>query len=281
MASSGMEENDLLGTDWSDREIDLIIADYFDMLGEELKGQRVNKAQRNKALQQLTGRSRGSIEFKHQNISAVLDWLGAPWINGYKPRANYQGALVDGIDRYLDARAAATMPVGNDNSSPLEIVFEAPPIINPTGKQIPGPLKRLVAKFDPAARDARNRKLGREGEERIFKAEISRLTSVGRKDLALKVVWTAEELGDGAGYDIRSFDAHGADRLLEVKTTLGHKTTPFFISQNERYVSEERADAYRIVRIYDFARQPRAFEISPPLESSLTLQPTVYRASFQ
>lgn len=275
-----MAENDLLGTDWSDREIDLIIADYFDMLGEELKGHRVNKAQRNKALQQLTGRSRGSIEFKHQNISAVLDWLGAPWIDGYKPRANYQGALVDGVERYLDARASTAMPVGSAKSSSLEIVFEAPPIIKPGEKLIPAPLKRLVAKFDPAARDARNRKLGREGEERIFKTEISRLTSGGRKDLASKVIWTAEEVGDGAGYDIHSFGLDGAERLLEVKTTLGHKTTPFFLTQNERNVSEERAEAYRIVRIYDFARQPRAFEIWPPLESSLTLQPSVYRASF-
>lgn len=276
-----MADNDILGTDWSEREIELIVADYFDMLDEELRGRRVNKAQRNRALQHLIGRSRGSIEFKHQNISAVLDWLGEPWIDGYKPRDNYQGALVDGIERHLVLRDSKTALIGSEAGANAEIVFEAPPTISASVKRVPDPLKRLVAKFDPAVRDARNRKLGREGEERIFRAEISRLTSIGRKDLASKVVWTAEELGDGAGYDIRSFDPGGAERLLEVKTTLGHKATPFYISQNELNVSRERADVYRIVRIYDFARQPRAFEISPPLESCLTLQPTAYRAAFQ
>ena len=61
------------------------------------------KAQRNAALQELTGRSRGSIEFKHQNISAVLLRIGMPWIEGYKPMANFQRALVDGVERRLAA----------------------------------------------------------------------------------------------------------------------------------------------------------------------------------
>jgi hypothetical protein len=82
----------------------LIVADYFDMLNKEMAGERYVKAQRNAALRDLTGRSKGSIEFKHQNISAVLRKLGMPWIIGYKPMANFQKALIDGIERYLDAR---------------------------------------------------------------------------------------------------------------------------------------------------------------------------------
>jgi hypothetical protein len=70
--TSRVSMDDVTGTDWSAGEIDLIVADYFDMFGKELTGQLVNKAERNRALQELTGRSRGSIEFKHQNISAVL-----------------------------------------------------------------------------------------------------------------------------------------------------------------------------------------------------------------
>ena len=94
----------VIGTDWTDREIDLIVADYFDMLGLELRGETFVKAQRNAALQELTGRSRGSIEFKHQNISAVLFRLCMRWIDGYKPMANSQRALVDGVERYLVQR---------------------------------------------------------------------------------------------------------------------------------------------------------------------------------
>ena len=46
-------------------------------------------------------RSEGSIERKLQNISAVLDVLGAQWINGYKPLAHYQDALAAAVERSL------------------------------------------------------------------------------------------------------------------------------------------------------------------------------------
>src|SRR5690606_23368079 len=79
----------ITGTHWSDSEIDLIVADYFDMLALEQAGSPYNKAEHNRALQHLTGRSPGSIEFKHQNISAVLVRLGLPRIEGYKPMPNF------------------------------------------------------------------------------------------------------------------------------------------------------------------------------------------------
>ena len=95
---------------WSETEIDLIVADYFAMVSAELAGQPFNKAERNRALQQLISRSRGSIEFKHQNISAVMLGLGQPWIEGYKPAANFQNALVDGVLRWLNAHPDWLVP---------------------------------------------------------------------------------------------------------------------------------------------------------------------------
>lgn len=62
----------MAGNAWSDREIDLIVTDYFAMLAADLAGQSYSKIEHNRALQRLTGRSKGSVEFKHQNISAVL-----------------------------------------------------------------------------------------------------------------------------------------------------------------------------------------------------------------
>ena len=91
-----------------------------------------------------------------------------------------------------------------------------------------------MRKFDPALRDARNRQLGKQGEERIFLSEQAGLHAAGRADLARKVRWVSEEDGDGAGYDIRSYNPSGIERLIEVKTTTGHKATPFFLSENER-----------------------------------------------
>lgn len=110
--------------------------------------------------------------------------------------------------------------------------------------------------------------------------EYAHLGQVGRDDLARRVRWVAQEDGDDAGYDIRSFTPDGAERLIEVKTTAGYERTPFFLSENERAFSVERPDAFRLVRVFDFARAPRAFELAPPLEASVWLRPAVHQASF-
>ncbi|MEO3387593.1 DUF3883 domain-containing protein [Mesorhizobium sp. CAU 1741] len=273
----------LAGTDWTEREIDLIVADYFDMLALTLAGRPFVKSQRNAALQALTGRSRGSIEFKHHNISAVLYQLGMNWLPGYVPRHNFQHALVDGVERHL-----ARHPVLFENPSPAApapgmhelaaIFFEEPPVR--AFEDVPRALERIVRKFDPALRDARNRQLGNRGEERVFFAEQSGLRAQGRNDLARKVRWVSAEDGDGAGYDIRSFDPTGRERLIEVKTTTGHKQTPFLLSENERAFSQERPDAFRLVRLFDFAREPRAFELTPPLDQAVLLKAATWRAHF-
>ena len=90
----------------------------------------------------------------------------------------------------------------------------------------------------------------------------------------------SEEDGDGAGYDILSFGPDGKERLVEVKTTAGHDRTPFYLSRNEHAVSEERPDAFRLVRVYDFVRELRAFELIPPLGHAVRLRPATYVASF-
>jgi hypothetical protein len=271
------------GTDWTDREIDLIVADYFDMLGLELRGEDFVKAQRNAALQELTGRSRGSIEFKHQNISAVLFRLGMRWIEGYKPMANFQRALIDGVERHLVHQPLLfENPVPVTQSAglhePEALFFERPPLA--AFDPAPPALERIVRKFDPALRDARNRQLGKQGEERILISEQAGLRAAGRSDLARKVRWVSAEDGDGAGYDIHSYDRSGIERLIEVKTTTGHKATPFFLSENERAFSEERPDAFRLVRLFDFAQQPRAFELAPPLDKAVLLSAATWRAEF-
>lgn len=270
--------------DWTDQEIDLIISDYFDMLKSELIGEPYVKAQRNAALRQHIDRSRGSIEFKHQNISAVLRELGMPWISGYKPMANYQAALINGIERLLDAQGdqvsvSSTHPQAGF-AEDSAIFFESPPAATELQGQENRKLERLVRKFDPAARDARNRTLGKHGEERILRSEDIRLRAEGRSDLAKKIRWVSEEDGDGAGYDILSFNVSGDEQFLEVKTTSGHRTTPFYLSENERSLSMERPDEFRLVRLYDFARVPRAFQLAPPLEEAVSLHPLNYRASF-
>jgi hypothetical protein len=75
----------VIAIDWSDAQNDAIVADDFAMLADDVAGRPCSKAGHNRLLQPVTGRPRGSIEYKHRNISAVLKGLGEDWIPGYKP----------------------------------------------------------------------------------------------------------------------------------------------------------------------------------------------------
>ena len=67
------EEENPARKDWSEQEVGLIVADYFTMLEKELLGKPYSKTEHRRSLApKLGGRSDGSIEFKHANISAVL-----------------------------------------------------------------------------------------------------------------------------------------------------------------------------------------------------------------
>jgi hypothetical protein len=276
-----MADETKIGTHWQDDELDVIVADYFAMLAADLSGRPYVKSRHSAVLMAQIGRTHRSVEFKHQNISAVLDELGMPWIPGYKPKRNYQNAIFNAIDRYLTAHPAILEAA--QNLSPLPPlpadIFVAPP--TPIANEpIPERLRRLVQKFDPVERDQRNRSLGRAGEEFVVEVERRHLTTANRSDLARKIRWIAAEEGDGAGYDVLSFDPTGRELLLEVKTTNGSARTPFFLSWNERQLAVERPTDWRIYRVHLFARDPHIFTIAPPLEQAVHLRPESWRASF-
>jgi len=277
-----------MANDWTDEQNDAVVADYFAMLADDLAGRPFGKSEHNRRLQAVIGRPRGSIEYKHQNISAVLLGLGQPWIAGYKPASNFQASLIDAVARWLDRRPDWPAPVARPDAAPVSagmredaILWIGPP---PTQSNAPPPneLERMMAiarKYDVAGRDARNRALGRAGEERVLAHERATLLAAGRTDLATRIRWVSEVDGDGAGYDIASFDEAGASRLIEVKTTNGWERTPFHITRNELAVAEDRRDDWRLVRLYQFARGPLAFELRSPLDAHVSLMATSYQAS--
>src|SRR6266478_5119513 len=153
-----MADGTKIGTHWQDDELDAIVADYFAMLTADLSGRSYVKSRHSEALMARIGRTHRSVEFKHQNISAVLDELGMPWIPGYKPKRNYQNAIFDAIDRYLTRNPTILEPAASPLApSPLPAeLFVAPPILTSADKPIPERLQRLLQKFDPVERDHRN-----------------------------------------------------------------------------------------------------------------------------
>jgi hypothetical protein len=273
--------------EWSDQENAAIIADYFDMLALELAGRAFNKAERNRDLQQQTGRGRSSIEYKHQNISAILKGLGETWIDGYKPAFNYQRSLEDAVVHWLDthsewlARPPSGVGIPTTDAAGILSIWPPPTLSN---QPDPDELQQAMAvarRYDVAERDERNRALGRRGEELVVHHERSTLIKSGRRDLADRVRWVADLDGDGAGYDIASFLPDGRDRLIEVKTTDGWERTPFHISRNEVAVSEQRGSEWCLMRLWNFSREPKAFELYSPLEAHVALTPTSFHASLR
>jgi len=267
--------------DWSDAENDRIVADYLDMLATELAGRPYNKAGHNRALQvELPLRSHKSIEFKHRNISSVMQALNQPWILGYLPAHAFQARLIDAVLRRLGRHETVSRAPATGLSEALSLFLEPPPA--PLNRPILDLVRAeaIARRFDPAEADARNRELGRGGEALVLDFERYVLRRAGRDDLAQRVRWTSDLDGDGTGYDIASFTPEGGPRLVEVKTTNGWERSAFHISRNELEVANDNRDSWRLVRVWNFARQPRAFELAPPLDAHVSLTPTSFLARF-
>jgi len=271
-----------VGTPWQDDELDAIVADYFAMLDAELTGRKYVKSHYSKALLRSIGRTHRSVEFKHQNISAALDELGLPWIPGYIPKRNYQSAILDAIDRHLSSHPELLLFARKPHPGfTTEGIFvDLPPRIDPPANA-PSRMDRLVRKFDPVERDRRNSALGKAGEAFVFELEQRRLYEMGRRDLSREVRWTAEQDGDGAGFDVLSYTPEGEARLIEVKTTNGSARTPFFLTRNELAVAEERSAEWRIYRVHEFAQRPRIFTLAPPLQGAVHLTAALWQVSLR
>ena len=276
--------------DWSRDEVEATVADYFEMLSEELAGRPVNKAAHNAALRKLLrDRSKGSVEFKHANISAVLTLRGYPYINGYKPRFNFQALLEQVVLEYLELHRDFFEPLVHgpvldpqDAPEPASINPAAVEDRPPEDMKIPNtvwtPHARL-ARVDFVARDAANRDLGRRGEEFVLEFEKKRLHDVERRpDLARRVEWTSNARGDGAGYDLDSFNGDGSRRVIEVKTTGLGKYFPFNVTVNEVRCSEALPNEFQLYRVFNFGRDARLYPLKGPLSRSCHLDPAQYRA---
>lgn len=277
--------------DWTDQEVRLIVADYFAMLEAELNGETYRKSEHRKALiPQLAGRSDGSVEFKHQNISAVLVEMGLPYVEGYKPRGNYQGLLATEVETFLDqhagfldqlAAAPTLNPVSVPSVSPdlTQIIVDPPEkIIAPTRTDKPW-LSRKGQKIDFAEKDAANRRLAKLGEEFVFNLERHRLKEEGRDDLALRVQWVSQSIGDGLGFDILSFDeADDSERMLEVKATGLGKFFPFYVTVNEVRCSDDIPSQYHLFRVFNMGRETQIYILHGSLKVLCELEPVLFRA---
>jgi len=274
---------------WSNTEVELIVADYFSMLTNELSGKKYSKAEHRKnIIPLLNNRSAGSVEFKHQNISAVLINLGQPFIKGYLPRFNYQKALEDILLDFLiqNIDIEHHFKEFSDKESikfHLPIKYEELIIDPPKSGMFKEPLAiydRNPIKVNYLEREQKNIKLGYIGEEIVLKYEKWYLKSINKPNYAEQVEWISKEKGDGAGFDILSKNSNGTDKYIEVKTTKLSKETPIFFSRNELEFSIRHSNDYHLYRLFNIEDQAKMFIKKGDFNSICYPIPLTYRGYF-
>jgi hypothetical protein len=272
--------------DWTESENRAIVEDYLAMLALECAGERYDKAAHNRALvEAMNGtRARGAIERKHQNISAVMLQLGLPYIRGYKPLPNIQEALRAEVRRRLEAEPEwfVQLQLQVQRPSPVESRFRA------ALRQVPVPEMPSTAhgsretngrKVDYGLLQEESKRVGNRGEEFVFHLEKETLEKEGRADLAADVIWTARDVGDGVGYDIKSFKLDGQPRFIEVKATKLGALTPFYITSAELDFARRHQDEYAIYRVFDVdGDAPEFYVLEGDLDTQLAVEPVTYRA---
>jgi hypothetical protein len=278
-----------MAQDWTAKEVELIVYDYFVMLQEELRGNFYSKKDHKIALRALlVNRSEGSIEFKHQNVSAVLAERGEPFIQGYKPRTNYQQLLKDmvvsyreqhtsDLDPLFEAFAQEVLPI-----TPVSIIDYATCLAPapPRSKVSPKIINFRPAKVNYLEKEQNNRSLGAAGEQFVIEFEKWRLKEVGRSDLASLIEWTSKIKGDGAGYDILSKNEDGSDRYIEVKTTKLSKETPIYLTSTEFAFAAQNASNFYLYRVFHFVTGKQLFILQGSYSQICQLEPVTYKGLF-
>lgn len=272
---------------WSPYEVEIIIADYLEMMSLWLSNVPINKAQRRRVIQaRLVDRSDKSVEYKYRNISAALLEAGFAYLPGYKPLPNYQQLLADVLYERLPTQTDLLKIAAADADAPiavpdvpdlLSIVVPKPqrkdrePWVNDRSTR--GPLTTNYVE-----REARNSVLGSSGEKFILRFETERLSRVGKENLAAKIEHISMTKGDGAGFDILSFEESGRERLIEVKTTKYGQETPFFVTRNEVSVSEKHRAEYHIYRLFEFRSNPALYMLCGAITATCDLSSHTYSA---
>ena len=279
------------GQEWSIEEVEATVAAYFAMLQKDLRAEEYSKAEFNRSLvNMLDGRSKQAVEYKHANISAILEELRHPWIRGYKPRGNYQQLLAEAVVRRVNSDEAlrttaierseqpAVIPGGLPTIEPPPELAEMPPLQVREARPLEAWL-RQARRIDYFAREARNRSLGEAGEEVVVRLERARLRSIGLHRLAQQVERISATRGDGAGFDVLSFGEDGRERFIEVKTTSFAKETPFHVTKSEIDFSADFDDQYCLYRLFSFRSDPRMYALRGALERVTRLEAQTFIAS--
>jgi len=85
---------------WSDSDVIELLDLYTFFYRCQTTSVPYTKAAAVRAIAANQQRSKGSIECKLMNVSAVRQIMGLDWVQGYKPLSNVNKALIDQVKSY-------------------------------------------------------------------------------------------------------------------------------------------------------------------------------------
>lgn len=137
-----------------------------------------------------------------------------------------------------------------------------------------------VTKVDYSNRSRKFKRIGDRGEQIALRAEKQFLGKNGRKDLA-ELVDQISERDDSVGYDIKSYELDGTEKLIEVKSTLRKiGNSNIFLSVNELEVAEKKENYYFYI-IYEVgSERPKIWKVKSSdflSDSNIVKEPILYK----
>lgn len=99
--------------------------------------------------------------------------------------------------------------------------------------------------------NAEKKLIGNGGEELVLLDQYNKV-NIFAPEIVKEIRHVSKLDGDGAGYDISSFDSNKRILYIEVKSTTKSKETPFYMSLSEYSFYELHKENYVIARVYDY-----------------------------
>jgi flagellar biosynthesis GTPase FlhF len=269
-----------------------IVADYFEMLRAELRGEMFSKADhRHRLAAELGLKDPDLVDLAFQQVSSVLLEIGMPVVDGFRPLNGWPVALANAVQGHLEAKpelvdalwidgdaSKVAVPVELDDSRMVLMPTPLPGEHDSAAGRAERWAPSVALDLDFRAREARDEALAVAGQRFVLAYERARLRETGFKNLVGRIEWVAQDRGDALGFHVRSFDEQGEPRSIVVKTTNFGARLPFALTHAELQLGNELGAKCCIYRVFAFSRNPRLFVLPGPFERGLSLVPLEHRA---
>ncbi|HEX6928080.1 MAG TPA: DUF3883 domain-containing protein [Gammaproteobacteria bacterium] len=273
-----------------ERRNEVLVQNYFIMLDAELQGELYSKADhRNRIMQELGETDAKAVDLAHRHISAVLAETGLPFADSFPPAGGFDAALEKAVQVFIegnpelvealwieDVPLASSIPVELDDAKAHWVATPEASGFRPSSRAAWHPAG--VNEIDYRVREAGNRNLATAGERFVLAFERARLREAGMKDSVDRVAWQSQTFGDSFGYDVRSLDDDGSERLICVKTTNFGARFPFTLTYRELERARENKAHFHVYRVFRFSRGAKLFIIPAKRLLQETPEPIEFRS---